>query len=344
MQQNKSFYKFISEEQRSHPFSGGKLTGLLLEVVSACKRIAFLTGNGALASQAMGSADTENVQGEQQKKLDILSNELFIESTQWCGYLAGMASEEMDHSLPVPKEYPRGKYLITFDPLDGSSNIDINVSVGTIFSILEVPEGVDEVNDKDFLQAGVKQVCAGYCLYGTSTMLVLTTGRGVNGFTLDHSTGDFVLTMPDIKIPVDSGEYSINQSYSRHWEPPVKRYIDECLAGKDGPLGKDYNMRWVASMVADVHRLLCRGGIFMYPMDARMAAKGDGGKLRLLYEANPMSFIVEQAGGVASTGRERIMDVKPSALHQRVPVIMGSKNEVDRVVSYHEASNDARYA
>jgi len=245
-----SFYKFISEEQRTHPFANGKLTGLLLEVLSACKKIAFLTGQGELAGQAMGSAETENVQGEQQKKLDILSNELFIESTQWCGYLAGMASEEMDHSLPVPDKYPRGNYLITFDPLDGSSNIDINVSVGTIFSILEYPEGTEKPTDGDFLQPGVKQVCAGYCLYGTSTMLVLTTGRGVNGFTLDPGTGDFYLTMPDIKLPPQTNEYSINQSYSRHWEPPVKRYIDECLAGEDGPLGKNYNMRWVASMVA----------------------------------------------------------------------------------------------
>lgn len=336
MSQKTSFYKFISEEQRAYPFSSGKLTGLLLEVISACKKIAHLTGSGGLAGQAMGSADTENIQGEQQKKLDILSNDLFIESTQWCGYLAGMASEEMDNSLPVPKEYPRGKYLITFDPLDGSSNIDINVSVGTIFSILELPDGVEEVEDKDFLQAGARQVCAGYCLYGTSTMLVLTTGRGVNGFTLDRSTGDFLLTMPDIKIPVDTNEYSINQSYSRHWEAPIKRYIGECLQGKEGPLGKDYNMRWVASMVADVHRLLCRGGIFMYPMDARMAAKGVGGKLRLLYEANPIGFIVEQAGGVASTGYDRIMEIEPDSLHQRVPVIMGSKNEVERVVSYHD--------
>lgn len=338
MSQYTSFYKFISEEQRERPFSGGKLTGLLLEVLSACKKIAFLTGQGHLAGQAMGAADTENVQGEQQKKLDILSNELFIESTQWCGYLAGMASEEMDHSLPVPDIYPRGRYLITFDPLDGSSNIDINVSVGTIFSILELPEGVDKPTDSDFLQSGIKQVCAGYCLYGTSTMLVLTTGNGVNGFTLDPGTGDFFLTMPDIKLPKETNEYSINQSYSRHWEPPVKRYIDECLAGAEGPLGKDYNMRWVASMVADVHRLLCRGGIFMYPMDARLAAKGDAGKLRLLYEANPMSFIVEQAGGVASTGRERIMEIQPDTLHQRVPVIMGSQSEVERVVSYHDGT------
>ncbi len=335
MSQRTSFYKFISEEQREHPFASGKLTGLLLEVLSACKKIAHLTGNGELANEAMGSAGSENVQGETQKKLDILSNDLFIESTEWCGYLAGMASEEMDHCRQIPAVFPRGRYLITFDPLDGSSNIDINVSVGTIFSILELPEGVEDVKDEHFLQSGAKQVCAGYCLYGTSTMLVLTTGRGVNGFTLDPSTGDFLLTMPDIKIPVDTNEYSINQSYSRHWQPPMKRYIDECLQGADGPLGKDYNMRWVASMVADVHRLLCRGGIFMYPMDQRMEAKGVGGKLRLLYEANPMSFIVEQAGGMASTGYERIMDIEPTALHQRVPVVLGSSNEVERVVGYH---------
>ena len=336
MSQHTSFYKFISEQQRSHPFASGKLTGLLLEVLSACKKIAFLTGRGQLSADAMGVANSQNVQGEQQKNLDILSNDLFIESTQWCGYLAGMASEEMEHCLPVPDIYPRGKYLITFDPLDGSSNIDINISVGTIFSILELPDGVEVPEDKDFLQAGVKQVCAGYCLYGTSTMLVLTTGRGVNGFTLDPGTGDFYLTMPDIKIPQQTNEYAINQSNSRHWEAPVKRYVDECLAGESGPLGKNYNMRWVASMVADVHRLLCRGGIFMYPMDARIAAKGDAGKLRLLYEANPMSFIVEQAGGVASTGSQRIMDIQPHALHQRVPVMLGSKDEVERVVSYHQ--------
>ena len=336
MSQGTSFYKFISEEQRQRPLASGKLTGLLLEVMSACKQISYLTSRGQLESHAIGSAGSENVQGEQQKKLDIISNDIFIESTQWCGYLAGIASEEMDNSFPVPDIYPRGKYLITVDPLDGSSNIDINVSVGTIFSILELPDGSDKPTDNDFLQPGVKQVCAGYCLYGTSTMLVLTTGNGVNGFTLDPGTGDFILTMPDIKLPAETNEYSINQSYSRHWEAPVKRYIDECLAGAEGPLGKNYNMRWVASMVADVHRLLCRGGIFMYPMDARMAAKGDAGKLRLLYEANPMSFIVEQAGGVANTGRQRIMDIQPDALHQRVPVIMGSKTEVERVVGYHQ--------
>ena len=234
MAQYTSFYKFISEEQREHPFSSGKLTGLLLEVLSACKKIAFLTGQGQLAGQAVGAAETENVQGEQQKKLDILSNDLFIESTQWCGYLAGMASEEMDNSLPVPDCYPRGNYLITFDPLDGSSNIDINVSVGTIFSILELPAGVDQVTDRDFLQSGAKQVCAGYCLYGTSTMLVLTTGRGVNGFTLDPGTGDFYLTMPDIKLPTETNEYSINQSYSVTGSRPFSAMLMNVLPVRRG--------------------------------------------------------------------------------------------------------------
>lgn len=335
MAQRTSLLKFIIEEQRRHPQATGEFTGLLADVVSACKKISSLTSCGGLAEQAMGSAGSENVQGETQKKLDVLSNEIFIEATEWSGNLAGMASEEMDDCYPVPAQYPRGKYLITFDPLDGSSNIDINVSVGTIFSILMAPEGEQAVGNHDFLQAGVRQVCAGYCLYGSSTMMVLTTGHGVNGFTLDRTTGDFLLTHPGMTIPADTAEYSINQSNNRHWEAPVKRYIDECLQGADGPLGKNFNMRWIASMVADVHRLLCRGGVFMYPLDAKLLTKGQQGKLRLLYEANPMSFIVEQADGRASTGRQRIMEVEPTELHQRVPVIMGSRNEVDRIVGYH---------
>ena len=335
MVQRTSLLKFIIEEQRHHPHATGEFTGLLTDVVTACKKISSLTSCGGLAEQAMGTAGSENVQGETQKKLDILSNEIFIESTEWSGNLAGMASEEMDDCYPVPSQYPRGKYLITFDPLDGSSNIDINVSVGTIFSIMVAPEGTDTVVNEDFLQPGARQVCAGYCLYGTSTMMVLTTGRGVNGFTLDRSTGDFLLTHPMMEIPADTNEYSINQSNNRHWEPAVQRYIDECQQGADGPLGKNYNMRWIASMVADVHRLLCRGGVFMYPMDAKLQAKGQNGKLRLLYEANPMSFVVEQAQGLASTGRQRIMEVQPEELHQRVPVIMGSRNEVERILGYH---------
>jgi len=253
-----------------------------------------------------------------------------------------MASEEMDEIYEIPSQYPRGKYLLTFDPLDGSSNTDVNVSVGTIFSILRCPGERVCPNTEAFLQPGVQQVAAGYALYGPSTMMVLTTGRGVNGFTLDADIGEFILTHPDMTIPEETREFAVNASNMRHWEAPVKRYVDEALAGKEGPRGEDFNMRWIASMVAEVHRILTRGGIFMYPIDAKMKATGTEGKLRLMYEANPMSMIVEQAGGASSTGRERIMELKPEALHQRVPVILGSKNEVERLVEYHkEADSDA---
>jgi fructose-1,6-bisphosphatase I len=225
---------------------------------------------------------------------------------------------------------------MVFDPLDGSSNIDVNISIGTIFSILRCPDGVTEPTEQDFLQPGTKQVCAGFALYGPTTMMVLTTGNGVNGFTLDRNVGEFVLTHPNMTIPEDTSEFAVNASNMRFWEQPVKRYIDECLAGKTGPRARDFNMRWVASMVAEVYRILTRGGVFMYPLDSKMKEKGQGGKLRLMYEANPMSFIVEQAGGLSSTGRQRIMDIQPEQLHQRVPVILGSKTEVEQVVRYYQ--------
>jgi fructose-1,6-bisphosphatase I len=281
----------------------------------------------------MGSLASENVQGEVQKELDVITNELFISSLEWAGHLAGMASEEMEHPYDIPGQYPRGKYLILFDPLDGSSNVNVNISVGTIFSILRAPNGTAQPQLDDFLQPGTEQVCAGYALYGSSTMFVLTTGHGVNGFTLDREVGEFYLTHPDMTIPADTHEFAVNTSNQRHWETPVQRYVEECLKGKEGPRGRDFNMRWVASMVAEVHRILIRGGVFMYPLDTKL--KEQGGKLRLLYEANPMSFIVEQAGGASSTGRSRILEIAPTALHQRVPVILGSKNEVERIISYH---------
>lgn len=327
--------QFIAEEQRRIPGATGDFTALLNDIVTACKMISNQVNHGALIG-ALGSADSENIQGETQKKLDVLSNQMFIQCTEWSGHVGGLASEEMDDIYPIPKEYPRGKYLLTFDPLDGSSNIDVNVSVGTIFSILRRPGGEGEATLRDFLQAGVQQIASGYALYGPSTMMVLTVGRGVNGFTLDQNIGEFILTHPDMRIPADTAEFAINASNSRFWEPPVKRYVDECLAGKEGPRGKDFNMRWIASMVAEVHRILTRGGVFMYPMDAKIAAKGQGGKLRLLYEANPMSFIVEQAGGGSVTGRHRIMELQPESLHQRVPVILGSRNEVELIQGYHE--------
>lgn len=328
--------QFIIEEQRHIEGATGDFTSLLNDIVTACKVISNMVNKGELIG-VLGSAGSENVQGETQKKLDILTNEVFIKSNEWAGHLAAMASEEMDDVYPIPDKYPRGKYLLTFDPLDGSSNTDVNVSVGTIFSILKCPgECSARPGAEGFLQAGTEQVAAGYALYGPSTMMVLTTGNGVNGFTLDADIGEFILTHPNMTIPADTREFAINASNMRHWEAPVKRYVDECLAGKTGPRGEDFNMRWVASMVAEVHRILMRGGIFMYPLDEKMKAKGTEGKLRLLYEGNPMSMIVEQAGGAASTGRERIMEVKPNGLHQRVPVVLGSKNEVERVVSYHK--------
>ena len=325
--------QFIIEEQRRHAHATGELTLLLNDVVSACKRIANQVNKGALLG-TMGSLDSENVQGEVQKELDVITNDIFISSLEWSGHLAGMASEEMEDPYDIPSHYPTGKYLILFDPLDGSSNVNINISVGTIFSILRAPEGVTQASMQDFLQPGTEQVCAGYALYGSSTMFVLTTGHGVNGFTLDREVGEFYLTHPNMQIPADTHEFAVNTSNQRHWEAPVQRYVQECLQGKEGPRGRDFNMRWVASMVAEVHRILIRGGVFMYPLDSKL--KDKGGKLRLLYEANPMSFIVEQAGGLSSTGRNRILDLQPENLHQRVPVILGSRNEVERIESYHQ--------
>ena len=331
-QQKISLTRYLVEQQRADGLIPGQLR-LLLEVVArACKSISMAVNKGDLGG-VLGSADSENVQGEVQKKLDIIANEVLIEANEWGGHLAAMASEEMDSIYVVPNRYPQGEYLLLFDPLDGSSNIDVNVSIGTIFSVLKKPDDHPGVSEADFLQAGAKQVAAGYCIYGPQTTLVLTVGDGVAMFTLDREQGSFVLTKENIQIPADTKEFSVNMSNMRHWDEPVKRYIDECLAGTEGPRGKDFNMRWIASMVTDVHRILMRGGIFMYPWDKR--EPGKPGKLRLMYEANPMSWLVEQAGGAASTGTERILDIQPTQLHQRVSVVLGSKNEVERVMRYH---------
>ena len=327
--------RYLIEEQREK----GKINAdlrLLIEVVArACKSIAIAIGKGGLGGEGgvLGEAGSDNVQGEAQKKLDVLSNEIFLEANEWGGHLAGMASEEMELPHAIPNRYPQGEYLLLFDPLDGSSNIDINVSVGTIFSVLRCPEGADPTQANAFLQAGTQQVAAGYAVYGPTTLLVLTVGDGVVCFTLDRELGSFVLTQENMQIPADTKEFAINMSNMRFWEAPVKRYVDELLAGSGGPRGKDFNMRWVASMVADVHRIMTRGGIFLYPLDSKIAAQG--GKLRLMYEANPMAFIIEQAGGTATTGLHRIMEIEPTGLHQRVPVILGSTNEVAIVTGYH---------
>jgi fructose-1,6-bisphosphatase I len=329
-----SLTQHLIEQQRLHNSIPAELR-LLIEVVGrACKSISHAVGKGALG-EVLGTAGSENVQGEVQKKLDIISNDILLEANEWGGHLAAMASEEMETIHLIPNRYPQGEYMLLFDPLDGSSNIDVNVSIGTIFSVLKAPDGVGTPTEQDFLQQGVKQVAAGYAVYGPQTVLVLTTGNGVHCFTLDREMGAWVLTQRDIQIPVDTKEFAINASNKRHWFPPVSRYVDEMLAGVDGPLKKDFNMRWVASMVADVHRILTRGGIFMYPADARDLDMP--GKLRLMYEANPMAFIVEQAGGAATDGKQRILDIQPTKLHQRVPVFLGSKNEVERVTSYHKA-------
>jgi len=330
-----SLSRYLVEQQRAKQHIPPELR-LLLEVVArACKGISHAVNKGALGG-ALGSAHSENVQGEVQKKLDIIANEVLIEANEWGGHLAAMASEEMDSIYVVPNRYPQGEYLLLFDPLDGSSNIDVNVSIGTIFSVLKKPESAEKVSEADFLQPGHAQVAAGYCVYGPQTTLVLTVGDGVAMFTLDREQGSFVLTEENVRIPEDTREFAINMSNMRHWDKTVTEYIAECLAGKDGPRGKDFNMRWVASMVADVHRILTRGGVFMYPWDKREPQKP--GKLRLMYEANPMSWLVEQAGGMATNGRERILDIQPTQLHERVSVFLGSKNEVERLTAMHKVS------
>ena len=328
--------RYLIEEQRNKGVITADLK-FLIEVVSrACQAISIAIGKGGLGG-VLGEAGSDNVQGEAQKKLDVLSNEILLDANEWGGHLAAMASEEMDLPHTIPHRYPQGEYLLLFDPLDGSSNIDVDVSIGTIFSVLKCPEGADlstpEASESAFLQPGAAQVAAGYTVYGPTTVLVLTVGDGVAVFTLDREQGGFVLTQENVRIPADTAEFAINMANLRHWEAPVQRYVGEMQQGRDGPLGKDYNMRWVGSMVADVHRMVTRGGIFRYPMDAKTRAKG--GKLRLMYEANPMAFLIEQAGGTASTGYQRILDIEPERLHQRVPVILGSKNEVERVVGYH---------
>ncbi len=343
LSQRSTLVRYLIEERRRFPNASGELNGLLLDVSVACKAIARIVAFGELSDSldpGVRAAAVEtgiNVQGEAQKRLDVVSNEIFLRLNEWNGHLAGMVSEEMELPHQIPSAYPRGKYLLLFDPLDGSSNIDVNLTIGSVFSILRAPQAVidsgRDVCEADFLQPGASQVAAGYALYGPTTMLVLTVGNGVAGFTLNPNLGEFVLTHRDIRVPDDTHEFAINSSNSRFWEPPVKRYVDECLAGRAGPRAKDFNMRWIASMVADAHRILMRGGVFLYPRDTKDPSKH--GRLRLLYEANPIAFLMEQAGARASTGRQAMLGVVPTSLHQRVGVIFGSKNEVDRIERYH---------
>lgn len=325
--------QFLIEERRRHPSASGDLNRLILDVALACKAIANRVAVGALGD-VLGSTEQTNVQGEVQQKLDVLANNYFLRGTEWGGAVSGMVSEELDEPYRLPDHLPRGKYLLIFDPLDGSSNIDVNVSVGSIFSILRAPNPGQDPEPADFLQPGTEQVCAGYAIYGPSTMLVLSVGTGVHAFTLDPALGEFFLTRANIQIPSVATEFAINASNQRFWEPAVQRYVEECLAGKTGPRGRDFNMRWVASLVAETHRILTRGGVFLYPRDSRDPKRP--GRLRLLYEANPMAFLVEQAGGAASTGHGRVMEVVPSALHQRISFIFGAGEEIERIESYHD--------
>jgi fructose-1,6-bisphosphatase I / sedoheptulose-1,7-bisphosphatase len=307
------------------------LGALLVDVAAAVKAISAMTAKGALGG-FLGELDAKNVQGETQKKLDVLANDAIIRACEWGGLVAGMASEELDEPYALPGEFERGRFLLVFDPLDGSSNTDVNVSVGTIFSVLR-HDSAERPRTQDFLQSGRTQVAAGYAIYGPATMLVLTAGKGTHGFTLDREIGNFILTHPNLQIPAETSEFAINTSNARFWEAPVHRYVTECQAGRGGDRGRDFNMRWIASMVAEVHRILMRGGVFMYPRDTK--DPGKPGRLRLMYEANPISMLVEQAGGLATTGRQRLLDVAPEQLHQRVPVILGSSAEVERIERYH---------
>ncbi len=321
---NLTLSQFLQQEK-------GNLTPELAQVIdtiaATCKTIDQALQKGALAG-ILGSAGNENVQGETQKKLDVISNDYLIDALKVHPHVGGLASEELDDFTPAQEN---GEYLVLFDPLDGSSNIDINMCVGTIFSILPAKNAITQA--QDFMQAGTQQVAAGYVLYGPSTMMALTVGNGVAFFTLDPETQTFLLTTENVQVSADTQEFAINASNQRHWEQPVKQYIEELLAGKTSVREKDFNMRWVACMVGDVHRILCRGGIFLYPYDFKDPKKA--GRLRLMYEANPMSMLIEQAGGASTTGRVRILEIEPTELHQRVPVIIGSKNEVERVTSYH---------
>ncbi len=332
--------QFLIEERRRHPAASGELNALILDVALACKAIAKAVAHGALAGM-LGEAGSSNSQGEAQLRLDVVASDIFVRSTEWDGSLAGMVSEELEAPYAIPRHYPRGKYLLVFDPLDGSSNIDVNVSVGSIFSILHAPQPGAAAQTADFLQPGTQQVCAGYAIYGPATMLVLTVGTGVHGFTLDPQLAEFILTHPRLAIPEQAREFAINASNARFWEPAVRRYVDECLAGRTGPRGKDFNMRWIASLVAEAHRILMRGGTFLYPRDSRDPAKP--GRLRLLYEANPIALIIEQAGGAATTGYQRMLEVAPAALHQRIGFIFGARAEVARIEQYHRDHNEREY-
>ncbi len=336
--------RFIIEALRASGTHGGQLAALLNDVQTACKYIDVAAARGALQSPKVTPPAGINIHGEVQTELDVLANEIMVETCEWGGQLRGMLSEELSEIYPIPDKYPHGEYLLLFDPISGSANFDINVTCGTIFSILHAPRPGAPLSEADFLQSGRRQVAAGYAMYGPVSMMVVTLGDGVFGFTLDREIGAYTLTHPHMRVAPASREFAINASNGKYWEPPVQRYVEECVEGEEGPRQVDFNMRWVASVVAEVHRILIRGGVYMYPRDTREPAKT--GRLRLLYEANPVAFLVEQAGGLASTGRCRVLDIEPDAVHQRTGIILGSREEVERIEHYHasyDRGDDVRF-
>jgi fructose-1,6-bisphosphatase I len=306
------------------------LISLIKTILAATKEISFRVSQAHLGG-LMGSTLDENIQGEVQKKLDVVANELFKDILLESGFVKAISSEEEDSSVAGDEN---GKFIVSFDPLDGSSNIDINSLIGTIFSIHEAPADMAADNPDMFKQSGNKQVCAGYVLYGPSTMLVMTTGSGTHFYVLDRTHGGYLLVDRNVQVPQDTKEFAINMSNQRFWQAPMQNYINDLIAGDTGPRGKNFNMRWIAAMVGDIHRVLTRGGIFTYPADSKNPEQPY--KLRLMYEANPMSFLIEQAGGLAMTSEGRIMDIEPDSIHQRVEVIMGSKNEVEACLNYYK--------
>ena len=330
--------QFLIESRRAAPGATGDFDSLVTDIALACKAIALQVSRGELATpERHALRGATNGQGEVQQPLDVVSNELFLRATEWGGHVAGMVSEELDEPYVVPAPFPRGKYLLCFDPLDGSSNIDVNMSVGTIFSVRPAPRGQVAPRAADFLSPGTSQGCAGYAVYGPSAMLVLTLGRGTHAFTLDPYLGEWVLTHPDLRIAPETREFAINASNQRHWEPAVGQYVAECLAGRSGPRGVDFNMRWIASLVAEAHRILMRGGVFLYPRDARPGY--EQGRLRVLYEVHPIALLIEQAGGWASTGSGRALVRTPGSLHERSPFVFGAASEVERVERYVRAQD-----
>lgn len=322
----KTLTEFIIGEQRCFPAATGGFTALLNDIRLACKRVAYRVGKGALAADA---------------DLAGTANQIFLRTNEWGGHLAGIVSTALEQPYRIPAEHPRGRYLLACHPLDGSGGLDANVPAGSIFSVLACPDGLAGDEERAFLQRGARQVCAGYAIYGPVTMLVLAFGRGVHGFTLDREIGEFIYTHPDLRIAEETCQFAINTSNARFWEPAVKRYVDECLAGRSGPRGKDFNMRWIASLVAEAHRILMRGGVFLYPRDEREQVRA--GRVRLLSEANPIGMVIEQAGGRASTGYGPVLEVDPDTLHQRIGLVFGAKREVERIEQYHRDFNERPY-